>query len=298
MNITLTGATGFIGARLVERLRSEGHQLRLLTRRPRPDGEGPRYFAWDAEKDEPPPESLHHANAVINLAGEPVARRWNDDVKRRIRDSRVNGTRRLVEALSVTSPRPEVLISGSAIGYYGNRGDEILTEASPPGKGFLPELSVEWEKSAELAEALGIRVVRLRIGIVLGSGGGALAQMMTPFRLGVGGRLGSGKQWMSWIHLEDLVGMIVFALENRNAAGPFNATAPGPVRNAEFTQALARALHRPAVLPVPRFGLKLLFGEMANVMLESQRVLPKAAEAAGYRFRFRELNAALADILA
>lgn len=298
MNVTLTGATGFIGTRLVERLRAGGHELRVLARSPRPAQTGIRYFVWDAMSQPLPPESLDGANAVIHLAGEPVFQRWSAEAKQRIRDSRVNGTRRLVEALSTASPRPEVLVSASAIGYYGDRGDQVLTEASRPGKGFLPEVSVEWERAAELAESLGIRVVRLRTGIVLGRSGGALKQMLTPFRLGAGGRLGSGKQWMSWIHLEDLVGIILFAVANGTASGAFNGTAPEPVRNTEFTQTLARTLHRPAILPVPRLGLRLLFGEFASSLTESQRVLPKAAESAGYRFQFPKLDSALEDLLA
>jgi uncharacterized protein (TIGR01777 family) len=296
MNVTVTGATGFIGSRLLERLRGEDYQLRVLTRSPRPSQSGIRYFEWDAMSQPVPAESLEGANAVIHLAGEPVFQRWSAEAKQRIRDSRVNGTRRLVEALSTASPRPEVLVSASAIGYYGNRGDEVLTEASRPGKGFLPEVSIEWERAAELAESLGIRVVRLRIGIVLGSEGGALKQMLTPFRMGVGGRLGSGKQWMSWIHLEDLIGMMLFAVTSRNTSGPVNGTAPEPVRNAEFTRTLARTLHRPAFLPVPGFGLRLMFGEFASSLTESQRVLPKAAESAGYRFAFPNLGDALEDL--
>jgi uncharacterized protein (TIGR01777 family) len=275
----------------------EGHELRVLTRFPQPPQAGIRYFEWNAINLPVPAESVEGANAVIHLAGEPVFQRWTTEAKQRIRDSRVNGTRRLVEALSTASPRPEVLISASAIGFYGDRGDHVLTEASRPGKGFLPEVSVEWEQAAELAEALGIRVVRLRIGIVLAPGGGALKQMLTPFRLGVGGRLGSGKQWMSWIHLEDLIGLMLFAAANPSVSGAFNATAPEPVRNSEFTQLLARTLRRPAVLPVPRFGLRLMFGEFAASLTESQRVLPKGAETAGYRFAFPNLSGALEDLL-
>ena len=297
MNVTLTGATGFIGSRLIERLRAEGHELRVLTRSPRQAQPGIRYFEWDAIGQPVPAESIDGGNAVIHLAGEPVFQRWSPEAKQRIRDSRVNGTRRLVEALSTASPRPEVLVSASAIGYYGDRGDQVLNEGSRPGKGFLPEVSVEWEKAAELAEALGIRVVRLRIGIVLGRGGGALKQMLTPFRMGVGGRLGSGKQWMSWVHLDDLIGLIIFAAGNRASSGPINGTAPEPVRNADFTRTLARTLHRPAVLSVPRFGLRLLFGEFGSSLTESQRVLPKAAESAGYRFVFPKLDGALEDLL-
>jgi uncharacterized protein len=218
-------------------------------------------------------------------------------VKRKIRDSRVIGTRNLVAGIGAMPARPRVLVCASAIGYYGDRGDEILTEDSPPGKGFLPETCVEWEREAKAAEQLGVRVVPLRIGIVLGRGGGALKQMLPPFRMGAGGRLGDGRQWMSWVHLDDIVGLAEWALRNEAIAGPVNAAAPGAVRNEEFTRELGRALGRPAVIPVPTFGLKLLFGEMARVLLESQRAQPKVAENGGYQFRFPELTAALRDLL-
>jgi uncharacterized protein (TIGR01777 family) len=297
MIITLTGATGFIGRRLMNRLRSEGHELRILSRKPGPPQDGIRWFQWDAATSHPPAESLDGVHAVIHLAGEPVFQRWTPEAKKRIRESRGAGTRLLVEALSTASPRPLVLVSSSAIGYYGDRGEQRLTESSKPGKGFLPEVAVEWERAAELAEALGLRVVRLRTGIVLGAEGGALSQMLTPFRLGFGGRLGSGKQWWSWIHLDDLVGLIHFALANPNASGPLNGTAPEPVTNAEFTRTLGRALHRPTFLPAPAFALRLALGEFGNTLLESQRVYPKAAETAGYRFLYPTLEQALDDLL-
>jgi hypothetical protein len=287
MNITLTGATGFIGKQLVPELQNRGHVLRVLGRR-----------EWDSSSTTPPPpDSLASADAIIHLAGAPVAQRWNAEVKKQIRDSRVNGTRALVHGLSMQSKRPEVLISGSAIGFYGDRGDEILTETSPRGKGFLADVTEEWEQAADLASNLGIRVVKLRTGIVLGKGGGALEQMLTPFKMGAGGRLSSGRQWMSWIHIRDLMGLILFALADSKVSGPMNGTAPHPVRNIDFTEELGKALHRPAVIPVPEFGLKLLFGEMAGVLLASQRVLPQAAQAAGYRFQFPDLSAALKDVV-
>jgi hypothetical protein len=287
MNITLTGATGFIGKQLVPELQNRGHVLRVLGRR-----------EWDSSSTTPPPpDSLASADAIIHLAGAPVAQRWNAEVKKQIRDSRVNGTRALVHGLSMQSKRPEVLISGSAIGFYGDRGDEILTETSPRGNGFLADVTEEWEQAADLASNLGIRVVKLRTGIVLGKGGGALEQMLTPFKMGAGGRLSSGRQWMSWIHIRDLMGLILFALADSKVSGPMNGTAPHPVRNIDFTEELGKALHRPAVIPVPEFGLKLLFGEMAGVLLASQRVLPQAAQAAGYRFQFPDLSAALRDVV-
>jgi hypothetical protein len=278
MNITISGASGFIGRHLMKRLAEAGHAPRALSRHA------------------PPAESLREADVVIHLAGEPIAQRWTAEAKRRIRESRVAGTRSLVEALATLPRRPEALICASAIGYYGSRGDEILTESSAPGSGFLPELCVAWEKEAQAAEALGMRVVRVRTGVVLDARGGALQRMLPPFRIGVGGRLGSGRQWMSWIHLEDLAGLFQLAVESR-VRGPLNGVAPYPVTNSDFTRELARALRRPAVFPIPEFALKLLFGEMADVLLASQRVAPGAAQAAGFRFRFPQLAPALAALL-
>jgi len=297
MNITITGATGFIGRRLAESLVADRHQVNVLTRRT--DAKlSPAVWisAWDPLAREVPPESLRDAEAIVHLAGEPVAQRWTPAAKAAIRESRVHSTRRLVEALSTRSKRPAVLVTASAIGIYGSRGDEVLTESSPVAAGFLADVCVEWEKQAELAEALGIRVVRLRTGIVLGRGGGALARMLPPFRAGVGGRLGSGRQWMSWIHIDDLVGLIRHAID-RPLSGVVNATAPNPVTNAEFTSKLAATLRRPAFFPVPAFAVRMLFGEMSEIVLASQRALPKAASAAGYAFKYPELGPALEAIL-
>lgn len=257
---------------------------------------GVRLSAWDPAKGEPPADSLREADAVIHLAGEPVAQRWSAEVKRRIRDSRVTGTRNLVEALKKLRQRPATLICSSAIGYYGSRGEEVLTESSGPGSGFLPEVCVAWEDEARAAETLGMRVVTVRTGIVLDTRGGALPRMLPPFKMGMGGRLGSGKQWMSWIHLQDLAALYHLAL-TQPVRGALNGVAPYPVNNADFTRALAAAVHRPAFLPMPGFALHVLFGEMADVLLASQRVAPKAAEAAGFRFRFPQLEPALADLL-
>ena len=278
MNISITGASGFIGRHLMKSLAQAGHSPRALSRHA------------------PPAESLREADAVIHLAGEPLAQRWTVEAKRRIRESRVAGTRHLVEALAALPRRPDVLVCASAIGYYGSRGDEVLTESSAPGSGFLPEVCVAWEREAQAAEAFGMRVVRVRTGIVLDTNGGALVRMLPPFRMGLGGRLGSGRQWMSWIHLEDLTALFQFAVE-RQVRGPLNAVAPYAVTNSEFTRELARALRRPAVFPVPGFALRLLFGEMADVLLASQRVAPGAAEAAGFRFRFPQLAPALEGLL-
>jgi uncharacterized protein (TIGR01777 family) len=297
MRIVITGATGFLGTRLTQSLLEGGHSVRALVRR-RDDRipNAVEIYEWDSSQGEPPPQSLDGVDAVIHLAGEPVARRWTAEVKRLIHASRVIGTRHLVNALSTQPRRPQVLICASAIGIYGSRGDEVLTEASGPGSDFLANVTVGWEKSAELAEALGIRVVRLRLGVVLGKGG-ALAKMLPPFRFGVGGRIGSGQQWMSWIHIDDVIGLIQFALANDAMTGAVNATAPNPVTNAVFTCELASVLHRPAILPVPKFALKMMFGEMAEVIIASQRVVPEAALKAGYRFQFAELKPALNQIL-
>jgi hypothetical protein len=264
-----------IGKRLEQRLAEMGHRALAI----------PRGAAAPS------------CDAVVNLAGEPIAQRWTAAAKKRIYDSRVEGTRRLVNAFSAQSQRPQVLVSASAVGLYGSRGDEILTETSPPGHGFLPEVVMDWEKAAQSAEALGIRVVSLRFGMVLGRGG-ALARLLPVFRLGGGGRLASGRQWMSWIHVDDVVSMILYAIENAGLKGGFNATAPNPVTNTEFTRALAHAVHRPAIIPVPALALKLVFGEMSEVLLDSQRAVPAAAEAAGFKFRFSELAPALDQILA
>jgi uncharacterized protein len=285
MNVTVTGASGFIGGRLVAALTGQGHTVRALRR-----------ADWDTLAGEPPPDSLENAAAVVHLAGEPVAQRWTPEAKRKIADSRLQGTRNLVTALSTLSRRPAVLVCASAIGIYGDRGDEVVTEMSPAGTGFLANLCRDWEQQASLAEALGIRVVKLRTGIVLGADGGALAKMLPPFKAFVGGRLGSGRQWMSWIHVDDLVALILHAIRN-TVSGAVNGTAPNPVTNAAFTRELAAALHRPALFPAPAFALKLMLGEMSEILLGSQRVLPKAADSTGFRFAFPELTPALRNIL-
>lgn len=298
MRVTITGGTGFLGRALARRLTEAGDAVHVTGRR-RPQDFDPRvaFSLWDVMAAQPPRECLSGAEAVVHLAGETVAQRWTAAAKARIRASRVEGTRRLVAALASLERRPAVLIAASAIGIYGDRGDEWLTESSPPGRGFLAELAVEWERESAEARKLGLRVTLLRIGIVLGPQGGALARMLPLFRLGLGGALGSGVQWMSWIHLEDLVELMSFALREPRLEGPLNAVAPNPVRNAEFTRTLAAALGRPASLRVPAFALRLRFGEMASMLLESQRVRPQAALAAGFGFRRPELAPALEDLL-
>ncbi|MGE5569250.1 MAG: TIGR01777 family oxidoreductase [Rhodospirillales bacterium] len=278
MRIAVTGASGFIGRALTAKLAAAGHTVEPLKTR---------------ESYVMPP-----CDAVVNLAGEPIAQRWTPEAKQRIRYSRVEGTLRLVESMARLSPPPAVLVCASAVGYYGSRGDEILRETSPPGQDFLAEVCVAWERAAAQAEsASGIRVVCLRTGVVLGRDGGAFQRMLPAFRLGAGGPLGSGRQWMSWIHLDDLTSLYEFALNESRLRGPVNAVAPHPVTNAEFVRALGAALHRPALIPVPAFVLRLLLGEMAGVLLDSQRAVPEAAQAAGFEFRYPELGPALSAIL-
>ncbi len=279
MRVAITGASGFVGRALSERLRSSGHNVSAISLR-----------------TQPPPEVFAGCEAVVNLAGEPVAQRWTAAARERISNSRIQGTRSLVAALR--KHPPAVLVSASAVGYYGSRGDEVLTEDSPPSSDFLGQLAVGWEQEAQAAEQFGVRVVIPRIGVVLGRGGGALAQMLPPFRLGVGGRLGTGSQWMSWIALDDLVALIEFGIADAALGGPVNAVAARAVTNAVFTRELAAALHRPAIFPVPAFALKILFGEMSEILLGGQRVIPQAALRAGFQFRFAELGDVLRQVIA
>jgi uncharacterized protein (TIGR01777 family) len=297
VRIAITGASGLIGRRLLKNLAAAGHSLHVLSRHAGTNlPPGVRLSVWDSTRGEPPADSLQDVDGVVHLAGEPVAQRWTAQARQAIRESRVTGTRNLVEALAKLPRKPEVLVCASAVGYYGSRGDEILNESSSPGADTLAQLCVDWEKEAQAAEASGIRVVRVRTGLVLDARGGALPRMLPPFRLGLGGKLGSGQHWMSWIHLEDLAALFQFALANP-VSGPLNGVAPNPLINAGFTRALAAAVHRPAIFPVPAFALRLLFGEMSEILLASQRALPQAAEAAGFRFRYPELAPALADVL-
>jgi uncharacterized protein (TIGR01777 family) len=246
----------------------------------------------------PPPEAFDGVDAVLHLAGESVAEgRWTATQKNRIRDSRVLGTRHLVQGIAQAARKPAVLVSASAVGYYGDRGDEELTESARPADDFLARVCVDWEREAVAAEKAGVRVVTARTGIVLGAGGGALAKMLTPFKLGGGGPLGNGRQWMPWIHVADLARLYVHAAETSSIQGAMNAVAPHPVRNSEFTKALGRALHRPAFIPAPYFGLRLLFGEFAQVLFASQRVIPRVALDSGFVFQFPEIAAALREIL-
>jgi uncharacterized protein (TIGR01777 family) len=297
VRITISGASGLIGRRLLRNLAKDGHSLHVLSRHGGTNlPPGVKLSVWDAARGEPPADSLRETDAVIHLAGEPVAQRWTAHSKQSIRDSRVTGTRNLVQALAKLSKKPETLICASAVGYYGSRGDEVLTESSAPGSDYLAQLCVDWEKEAQAAEGLGMRVVRMRTGVALDARGGALPKMLPPFRLGLGGKLAGGQHWMSWIHLDDLAAMFQYALTNP-VGRALNGVAPNPVRNDEFTRELARAVHRPAIFPVPAFALRLMFGEMSEVLLASQRAVPKAAEAAGFQFRYPQLGPALAAVL-
>ena len=300
MRALVTGATGFVGRRLLEHL----DRPVVLTRDTRRasatlGARAGRIVDWNPLAGPPPAEAFEGVDAVFHLAGESVAEaRWSAAQKRRILESRTVGTRHLVAGLSACAARPPVLVSASAVGFYGNRGDDELTEAEGPGHDFLADVCVAWEKEAEAARDLGMRVVAARTGIVLGAGGGALQRMLLPFKLGAGGPLGSGRQWMPWIHVTDLARLYLHAAATATLVGPMNAVAPNPVRNVEFTKALARQLHRPAFLPAPYFGLRLAFGEFAKVLFDSQRVVPRAALESGFRFHYPDLAGALADILA
>ena len=291
MNIAITGASGFIGGRIIDLALRRGHEVTAFTRTPERAIAGceMRRFSLEAAPD------LRGCEAIIHLAGEPVVGRWTAAKMRRIVESRVVGTRRVVEAIAAAREKPEVLVSGSAIGFYGHRGEEELTEASPAGTGFLADTVQAWEAEAHRAE--GVRVVTLRTAIVLGGKGGALRAMTPAFRLGLGARLGSGRQWVSWIHLDDMAMLALFAAENLDVRGPLNAAAPWPVRQASFTAALARALHRPALLSVPAFALRLALGGFASELLDSKRVLPALATGQAFRFQFPELPAALGNLL-
>jgi uncharacterized protein (TIGR01777 family) len=293
MRALVTGATGFIGRALVKRLAAP----RVLSRdaaAAKASLGGVQAFPWPGESAPIPVEATEGLDAVFHLAGENVAaRRWSAAQKRRIRESRVFGTRTLVAALGAAKARPKVLVAASAVGFYGDRGEETLAEDAEPGADFLARTCVEWEEESRKAEAHGIRVVRLRLGVVLGKGGGALAKMLFPFKLGVGGVLGDGRQWMPWIHLDDVVGLALHAAADGGPAGALNAVGPAPATNREFTKALGRVLHRPTILPAPRFGMRIVFGEFADILFASQKVVPRAALASGYRFAHGDVESAL-----
>lgn len=296
MKILITGSSGVVGSALIDFF-SEGHYqvYRLVRTR---ENLGPNEIGWDPEQGVINPDLLEKFNAVVHLAGENIVGKWTEDKKRKISESRINGTRLLCQTLSQLQHPPEVLISASAIGYYGNRGDEILTESSSGGEGYMAEVCQKWEEAAEPAISKGIRTVFLRTGMVLSPKGGALKNMVTPFKLCMGGKFGSGDQYISWISIDDLIGIIYYAIRQTTLRGPVNAVAPNPVTNREFTKALGAVLHRPAFLKVPASILKLIFGQMAEeLLLSSQRVLPAALEEKGFRFDYPQLDDALKHLL-
>jgi uncharacterized protein len=305
MRVTVTGATGLIGPHVIGALQRRGAQVSVLTR----DAERARErlgeaglepveaFDWDLMGEPAPAQALEGRDAVVHLAGENVAQRWSASAKRAIRESRVTGTRNLLAGLRAAEHAPGTLVSSSAIGYYGARGEEPLDEDAPPGGDFLAEVCVEWEREATKASELGMRVALVRTGVVLDKNGGALEKMLPPFRLGVGGPVAGGRQFISWVHRDDVVGMIVAALEDERWSGPLNATAPEPLSNRDFSRALGRALKRPALLPVPAIALQLLYGEMAEIVTEGARVVPAKPLVLGYEFLHPQLDEALSAAL-
>jgi len=296
MKLVITGATGFIGSALCSRLLERGDNLTLLTRHA-PNNGGTAAKSWSHWTPGMAGEwetVFDGADGVINLAGEPIAaKRWTESQKRRIHSSRIDATRSVVEAIAKAKRKPAFLINGSAVGYYGPRGDEVITEEAQPGADFLASVCREWEEEAQRAEPMGVRVVRLRTGVVLGPQGGALAKMALPFKFFIGGPLGSGRQWMSWIHLEDEVGLILYLMETRQTVGAVNATAPNPATMSDFCRTLGKVMHRPSWAPVPAIALRLMLGEMADMLLTGQRAIPAAAQKLGYQFRYANLYDAL-----
>jgi uncharacterized protein (TIGR01777 family) len=291
--VAVTGAGGLVGSALATSLRAAGHRVIQLVRRVPRSGEDA--LGWDPASGAITPAGALAADAVVHLAGDSImGLRWTAAKKRRIRESRTTATRLLVQTLTRLPKPPAVLVCASGVGYYGSRGDEVLTEDSRPGTGFLADLAREWEGATAPAIARGMRVVNLRLGIVLSAGGGALVRMLTPFRLGLGGVIGSGTQWMSWIALDDVIGAIQHALATDSLRGPVNAVAPAPVTNAEFTRTLGRVLGRPTLMPLPAFAARLAMGEMADeLLLASQRAVPARLQAAGYSFRHSTLETAV-----
>jgi uncharacterized protein (TIGR01777 family) len=293
MIVAITGSSGLVGTALVDALAAEGHLVRRLVRRPARDAK--REIRWDPAAGTIDAAQLAGVDAIVHLAGENLAdHRWTEDVKARIRDSRIHGTTLLCQTVAGLTSKPPVLVSASAIGYYGDRGSEVVNESSSPGRGFLAELCQAWEAATHAARDADVRVVNLRLGVVLSRNGGALAKMLTPFKLGLGGVIGSGQQYLSWISLDDVVNAIQFALTAAALTGPVNAVAPQPVTNREFTKTLGRVLRRPTVFPMPAFAARLAFGEMADEMLLSGvRVEPHALSSAGFEFQHPQLELAL-----
>ncbi|HLM26379.1 MAG TPA: TIGR01777 family oxidoreductase [Thermoleophilaceae bacterium] len=298
MKVTVTGATGNVGRPLVAALREKGHEVTALSRDAdsgsRKLGSAVTVLGWPAPKEAPPPpEAIEGQDAVIHLLGEPIDQRWTDEVKRELRDSRVLSTRQVVEGLKAAEARPGVLVSQSASGYYGNRGDEELTESSSAGDDFLADLVVEWEAEADQARELNVRVVTTRTGVVLSREGGALEKMLPFFKLGIGGPVAGGGQYVPWVHLDDVTGSLVAVMQDEAASGPVNVSAPAPATNKELSKTLGRVLRRPALAPVPGLAVKTLYGEMGHIVITGQRMLPKRLEELGYTFAQPELESAL-----
>ena len=301
MRVTITGATGRIGSRVVAALRERGDEVTVLSRDPdkaaRSLGAEVEAVRWDPGAGPAPAEALAGRDGVVHLAGENVAQRWSEASKRRILESRELGTRHLVEGLRAADPRPAVLVSSSAVGYYGAHGEEQLPEDTPPGDDFLARVCVIWEREAQTAEELGVRVVRVRTGVVLDKGGGALGKMLPFFKAGVGGPVAGGRQLMPWVHADDVVGIYLRALDDPAWSGPVNATAPEPVSNKAFSKALGQALHRPAVAPVPAFAIQLLYGDMSEIVTKGQNAVPQRTLELGYRHAHPALDEALRSAL-
>jgi uncharacterized protein (TIGR01777 family) len=287
MIIGITGGTGFIGRAARRSLEARGDTAVIFSRR---EGQGRRFFSLSRPLD------VSGCDGLVHLAGESILGLWTSEKRRRILESRVEGTRRLVEGIANATERPRVLVSASAIGYYGDTGDRIADEDSPPGTGFLAEVAQAWEKEAVKAEALGVRVVRLRIGFVLGRDGGAMRLIRPVFRIGLGGRLGSGRQWMSCIEIADLAAMVTTCLHDESISGSVNAVMPEPVTNGEFTRTVAHAAHRPALFPAPAFALRLSLGDLSHLLLDSQRVIPKRFQQAGFPYRFPSIDSAMEEL--
>ncbi len=301
MRVLITGASGFIGSALSDSLRARGDEVVGLTRDPgkaRRDDPLVTWHAWEPTLERPPAEAFDGVDGVVNLLGEKINQRWTEEAKRRIMESRRTGTHNLVQTIAALERKPKVLVNQSAIGFYGDRGDDVVDESSPSGTGFDAEVVREWEKAAHQVESTGVRLVVVRTGHVLDPSDGLLEQLLTPFKLGVGGPIAGGEQYMSWIHIDDEVGILLWALDNETVSGVINSTAPEPVTNRELSKALGRALNRPAVVPVPGFVLELMFGgEFAEVLKGGQRVMPRRAIDLGYEFRHTELDEALSDLL-
>lgn len=302
MRVLITGATGAIGSVLADTLLARGDEVVGLTRDPskaRPKNPTVSWHAWQATTERPPAEALENVDAVVNLIGEEINQRLTDSAKRRIRESRVTASHNLLQGIESASSTPKVFIGASAIGYYGDRGEAVLDEESTPGEGFMADIPVEWEAEQRAAEKMGMRLVLIRTGLVLADDSGLLKQLLPPFKMGVGGPLGSGDQYMSWIHMDDEIGLIRWALDDDRVSGVINATAPNPVTNKEFSKSLGKALGRPALFPTPKAAVALLRGsELADLVTGSARVIPRRAQDLGYEFQYPELDPALRNLLA